>query len=343
MIEQAKILLQRGDREQQALAEIALKNHAAADRIIQDLKKDPVAEAFRVLTLEGNNWYNAGEYDRAIGPYEQALALRPKDIEARTNAAVAHQQTQFGDTGAHLNRAVELFTGSLILAPAVSENWAMTQNNLGIALKTQGERTEGAAGTQLLAEAVTAYRKALEVYTRAALPQGWAATQNNLGTALQTQGERTEGAAGAQLLVEAVTAHRQALEVYTRAALPQDWAMTQNNLGIALKTQGERTEGAAGTQLLAEAVAAHRQALEVRTRAALPQRWAMTQNNLGNALQTQGERTEGAAGTQLLAEAVTAYRKALEVYTSEEFSRHHHLVKGNLATAEAVLARRQKN
>ena len=103
LIEQAKILLQRGNREQQALAEIALKNHAAADRIIQDLKKDPVAEAFRVLTLEGDNWYNAGEYDRAIEPYEQALALRRKDIQARTNAALAHLQTQRGDTVAHLN------------------------------------------------------------------------------------------------------------------------------------------------------------------------------------------------------------------------------------------------
>ena len=55
--------MQRGNREQQALAEIALKNHAAADRIIQDLKKDPVAEAFRVPTLEGDDRYNAGEYD----------------------------------------------------------------------------------------------------------------------------------------------------------------------------------------------------------------------------------------------------------------------------------------
>ena len=265
LIAQVKILLQHGNREQQALAEIALKNHAAADRIIQDLKKDPVAEAFRVLTLEGDNWFNAGEYDRAIGPYEQALALRPKDIQARTNAALAHLQTQRGDTVAHLNRTVELFTGSLILAPAASENWAMTQNNLGIALGTQGERTEGAAGTQLLAEAVTAYRKALEVYTRAALPQGWAMAQNNLGNALGTQGERTEGAAGTQPLAEAVTAFRKALEVYTRAALPQDWATTQSNLGNALRTQGERTEGAAGTQMLAEAVTAYRNALEVYT------------------------------------------------------------------------------
>ncbi len=77
---------------------------------------------------------------------------------------------------------------------------------------------------------MTAYRNALEVYTRDALPQDWAMTQNNLGTALSEQGIRTGGPEGAGLLAEAVTAYRNALEVYTRDALPQDWAMTQSNL-----------------------------------------------------------------------------------------------------------------
>jgi len=44
-------------------------------------------------------------------------------------------------------------------------DWAMTQNNLGIALQDQGIRTDGAKGADLLADAVTAYRAALEVYT----------------------------------------------------------------------------------------------------------------------------------------------------------------------------------
>ena len=56
----------------------------------------------------------------------------------------------------------------------------MTQNNLGIALRDQGIRTGGERGTQLLAEAVTAYRQALEVRTRETLPPQWANTHNNL-------------------------------------------------------------------------------------------------------------------------------------------------------------------
>jgi tetratricopeptide (TPR) repeat protein len=85
-----------------------------------------------------------------------------------------------------------------------------------------------------LAEAVAAYRQALEVYTRTDLPQDWAMTQNNLGIALMDQGERTAGEGGTQLLAEAVAAYRQALEVRTRTALPQQWATTQNNLAKAL-------------------------------------------------------------------------------------------------------------
>jgi hypothetical protein len=59
----------------------------------------------------------------------------------------------------------------------------MTQNNLAAALSDQGSRTEGAKGTALLAEAVTTYRAALEVRTRADHPVQWAITQENIAIA----------------------------------------------------------------------------------------------------------------------------------------------------------------
>jgi tetratricopeptide (TPR) repeat protein len=59
----------------------------------------------------------------------------------------------------------------------------MTQNNLGIVLRDQGIRTGGEAGTRLLAEAVAAYRQALEVRTQDTLPLQWAQTQRNLAQA----------------------------------------------------------------------------------------------------------------------------------------------------------------
>jgi len=42
----------------------------------------------------------------------------------------------------------------------------MTQNNLGNALRDQSGRSEGADGVRLLNEAVTAFREALNVYTK---------------------------------------------------------------------------------------------------------------------------------------------------------------------------------
>jgi tetratricopeptide (TPR) repeat protein len=113
------------------------------------------------------------------------------------------------------------------------QDWATTQNNLGLALSNQGIRTGGEAGAKLLAEAVAAYRAALEVYTREQLPQDWATTQNNLGGTLQEQGIRTGGEAGAKLLAEAVAAYRAALEVRTKAHLPDDWRQTTRNLATA--------------------------------------------------------------------------------------------------------------
>jgi hypothetical protein len=71
-----------------------------------------------------------------------------------------------------------------------SQDWAMTQNNLGGVLWDQAARIEGAEGNELLSQAVAAFRNALEVFTREQLPQGWAATQHNLAAALQDQAAR---------------------------------------------------------------------------------------------------------------------------------------------------------
>ncbi len=78
------------------------------------------------------------------------------------------------------------------------QKWALNQNNLGLALADQVDQTEGAKSSELLAQAVSAYRSALEVYTREQFPQDWAMTQNNLSSALADQADRTEGAKGGE-------------------------------------------------------------------------------------------------------------------------------------------------
>jgi len=270
LLKAAKELAERGNKEQQAVAAIALRQHAEADRLIQDLKRDPLAEAFRLLTLEGDNWYNAGEYDRAIGPYEQALALRPEDPQAMNNAAIAHAQARLGDIAAHQRKAIALLTQAqgTWTREAHPADWALIQNNLGEAWRIMptGDQAEN------LGKAIAAYGLALEVRTREAHPAEWAATQNNLGTAWLNMptGDRAEN------LGKAIAAYGLALEVYTREAHPVECAMTQNNLGIAWADMptGDPAEN------LGKAIAAYGLALEVYTREAHPVEWATTRFNL---------------------------------------------------------------
>ncbi|MEM7723668.1 MAG: helix-turn-helix transcriptional regulator [Pseudomonadota bacterium] len=217
--------------------------------------------------------------------------------------------------------------------------WAAGHNHIAIALQNQGTRTAGPEGAKLLAQAVTAYRAALEVRTRADHPVDWAMTQNNLANALQHQGTRTAGPEGADLVAQAVTAYRAALEVYTRADHPMPWATTQNNLGNAFANQGNRTAGPEGADLLAQAVKAYRAALDVTTRAGFPVEWADTQNNLGAALKSQGTRIAAHEGADLLSQAVTAYRAALEVRTRADHPVDWAMTQGNIAIALQAIAK----
>jgi tetratricopeptide (TPR) repeat protein len=290
-----------------------------------------------------------GDWQAADAAWAQAAAmLMPFDVTAGEQIVweAAKRLADFGEIFAQTSallaserrlRALE----TAAQARGDAERAAATQNNLGIVLRTQGERTGGDAGLTLLSEAVDAYRAALTLRTQAAMPAQWAMTQNNLGNVLSTQGARTGDDAGLALLSEAVDAYRAALSVYTQVAMPADWAMTQNNLGTVLRTQGARTGGDAGLALLSEAVDAYRAALTVRTQAAMPAQWAMTQNNLGIVLRTQGARTAGDAGLALLSEAVEAYRAALTVWTPEHFSHYHEIASNNLAQAEAAIAARR--
>ena len=217
--------------------------------------------------------------------------------------------------------------------------WAKVQNLLGIAHAELGIRVEGESSRVHLAQAVLAYRFALEVYSKKDLPQDWARTQNNLGATLRDQASRTQGLEGTALLAQAVMAFRSALEVQTKQDLPQDWARTQNNLGIALWDQASRTQGTEGTALLSQAVSAYRLALEVYTKKDLPQDWAMTQNNLGTALRDQVSRlpADSHVRKELLTQSITSFRAALEIHTQPAFPIDWERAQTNLARTCALV------
>ena len=96
----------RGNAEQRALGLIALNQHVEADGIIQELKNrpgNPIDEAFRLCTMEGDNWYQANEPDKAVEPYERAMALKPaicrrgKILSVRSISPASAMSQQNGD------------------------------------------------------------------------------------------------------------------------------------------------------------------------------------------------------------------------------------------------------
>jgi tetratricopeptide (TPR) repeat protein len=217
----------------------------------------------------------------------------------------------------------------LALRHRVPLDWATTQNSLGNALATLGERERG---TARLDEAVHAYQAALHERTRELTPLDWAGTQNNLGNALAALGKRDSGTLH---LDEAVRAYRSALLEQRRESVPLLWATTQNNLGNVLTALGEREDS---NERLQEAAQAFRAALQERTRERVPLSWAATQNNLGNSLAALGERETDTAN---LEEAVNAFREALQERTSERAPLAWAGTQNNLGNALATLGGRE--
>ena len=80
-------------------------------------------------------------------------------------AALYDRGSEFGDNAA-LHEAIAVYGEALRRAPRELD-WARTQNNLGNALRTLGERE---SGTARLEEAVAAYRAALKERTRDRVP-----------------------------------------------------------------------------------------------------------------------------------------------------------------------------
>jgi len=218
---------------------------------------------------------------------------------------------------------------SVITRDTFPQEWAMTQNNLGVAYSERilGEKAEN------IEQAIDALSAALSVNTEQAFPQQWAMTQNNLGAAYSNriQGKKAEN------IEQAITAFSAAFTIYTREAFPQQWAATQINLGVAYfdRITGERAEN------IEEAINAYSNALSVYTHETPPQEWATTQNNLGNAyvIRIKGEKAEN------IEQALAAYSAALSVYTHETSPQLWAKTQNNLGPAyfERILGEKAEN
>ena len=250
---------------------------------------------------------------------DKSLENRKTTARLFGNFGASIQQFPRGDQLLNLELSITAY--QLILKvftrEAFPEEWAVTQNNLGIAYvgRIRGERAEN------LEQALFSYELALQVRTHAAFPEQWAMTQNNLGVAYRDRirGERAEN------LERSISASELALQVFTREAFPEKWAGTQGNLGLAYRDRirGERRDN------LEQAISASKLALQIYTREAFPEDWARNQHNLANAYcdRIQGEQLAN------LERAISVYEQAAQVFTREAFPHKWAENQGHLAEA----------
>lgn len=154
---------------------------AKADALLEDLSRAQRHSVERsAIDLAGTLARRAEialtrlRYREAAGHFASAAAVLPsgidhddKRISYLTSEALAlyQQGDELGDNAALLSAIARLQRlVTLALRDRAALNWAATQNKLGVALATLGERE---SGTARLEEAVAAFSAALEELTRA--------------------------------------------------------------------------------------------------------------------------------------------------------------------------------
>jgi hypothetical protein len=106
---------------------------------------------------------------------------------------------------ARLEQAVSAYRAALVenTRERVPLDWAMTHNNMGIALRTLGARENG---TEKLKESVAAYQAALEERTRERVPFEWASSFGEQGVARMQIADRTNDGILAETAVTQIAA-----------------------------------------------------------------------------------------------------------------------------------------
>ncbi|MBC7515115.1 MAG: CHAT domain-containing protein [Alkalinema sp. FL-bin-369] len=229
---------------------------------------------------------------------------------------------------------------------AFPEDWARTQNNLGIAYRN---RIKGDIIINL-EQSIKKYNFALEIYTYTNFPKPWADVQKNLGVVYKNlnTGNKREN------LSRAIEYYESALSIITPTDYSKDWAMIQHNLANTylenakinndkeenLKRAAEACNFAlevftknntyqyleAGTHVglgniykemigdkdynIDLAVKEYQLALRCYTEIDFPEQWAGTHNNLGLAYAVRN-------GEKNIESAIDSYSKALTIFTPD--------------------------
>lgn len=196
--------------------------------------------------------------------------------------------------------------------------------NLGLRLLAHADDGR----VEALQNALSCFRRALEVYTRESAPNRWAAIYNDIGHVYQ---ELPVGDRAAHLKT-AIMYHQTALEIFDPVHHPVHWAWTQSALGACYQSLPTGSPVANARA----AIAYFLRALDVFTRETAALAWAWNKNNLAAAYEALRAGPEGERVARLR-DAEVSYAEALEVYTSKDYPVQHQVVAQNLARVRAEL------
>ena len=225
-------------------AELAKARARAAEALeakAKEVRESGLIEAAEATAQRGKLAMARLAYLEAAAYFAEAAELLPASMASRS-LDYRQQQTsalfQYGEEQGDnviLGQAIETYKSLLksYTRDLTPLDWAMTQNNLGLALLRLGERENG---TERLEEAVTACKAALEEYRRERVPLDWAMTQTNLGLALATVGKRNKDKS---CLTQARAAIEQAFSVFRDAGYQQyneDFGQRLDDLDQTLDT-----------------------------------------------------------------------------------------------------------
>jgi elongation factor Tu len=316
-------------REGGGMAGVDMDNLAVSDTL-QETKSRLLPDRYGSATHESHSWEDEKkEREKAEGVVielftgESLRANETKKHRVRSDSLYpgeANGQDLGGDRAENLERAIACFQASLTVRTPedVPGDWAMTQNNLAVALseRVRGDRAEN------LERAIACFEAALTVRTPESAPHDWATTLTNMAVALteRLRGDRADN------LERAIAYFEAALTVRTPEGMPHDWAMTQNNLAVAMseRLRGDRADN------LERAIACFEAALTVRTPESAPHDWATTLNNMGVTLTERryGDRADN------LERAIACFEAALSVRTPESAPHDWAVTQNNLGVAE---------
>ena len=368
VLEAAAVLHGRGDKEQQAMADIIARRHEQANRRLDELLADPVAETFRLLTRKGDNWYGAGDFDRAIESYQKAQALQPDDFTARNNLAVTLLQARLGDPEARCRQAISIASSTLDLVSSESAQWAMTHKVLASAHRILPSKSIAS-----LHATEDHYRQAQLVFTIENYAVEWGRIESQLSTVyvdlaqsespkylslarqasrdamqvLALAGQDIDPVDQAMVLInhstvlaespggnrwetmsEALPAAAAALSVLPQERYPFEWAGAHNQLGVVYSLMPARHQREHNNNMRL-AIDSFEKAIAVFSKQSTPESWGNVQNNLGNVW----KRIDEGDIREHYDRSICAYNQALSVRTMQIDPQKHAATKFNLALA----------